>query len=154
MLPSCRPKGLVLLVFLLAPVSGCAFFEAHQHILLYSAHIGQDAEVKVFRETEQNAVLTGPKYNFSRVVLRLTDSQQTPIEAEIVRVHAPLGEPHPLVLGELEGRSSSNGSRVWIVDVDNRRALAAIDRTTREVTCVQDSMPTWAKLDGGTALTP
>ena len=89
-----RIERLVFMVLLLHPVGGCAAFEARERAILYSAYLGPESEVEVFRETKQNATLAGPMHNYSKAVLRLTDAQRPLIEAEIARVDAPIGQSH------------------------------------------------------------
>lgn len=50
---------------------------------------------------------------------------------------------------EYQVRTSSDESKVWVVDTEENKVIATFDLTTKVGTDMYDEHPSWAKVDGG-----
>ena len=94
-----------------------------------------------------------PGANYSRLILALSADDAIVVNRVVGQRGVRWGErPAGFQLGELEGRTDAARQRVWIIDREAGRVIASVDCKTKLATGWQEPPPTWATLDGGTAI--
>lgn len=149
---------------------GCALFECCSVSTMHAARLDETRTVRLAEYNQYNAVLRGPKYNFTELwLITSDDTKKSDRPVCNGRVCLPGGTTMHVIarrgagvgksverfnFGQLEAYRNTAGDQVWIVDRENARVVATLDLKTSATTGPDDEPPPWATLTWGVRLNP